>query len=463
MQITSEAVGALPEIQSLTIGGEAVAEDEVKIDVDEALTLGYTGRKANGASSRGIEINEGWVGGRMSDLSIGDGQTFSVSAWVRFTSIPEGSCFFSVENRASSAWPVNNWGWMWSDLSSTGKLNSYTFRTATYNGAPELKYTFPNAVVTPNAWNHVVLTFEYNDQSQFRSKFYLNGVLQESTWVLDGASGTTETWANVNYSITTSDWFCFAGGRGSEPIFNNGIIDDLLVWNGAMTPEQVQNVKNGLDANSLPQEVMAYWDFETDADEDHYFAAKGSVAGAKACSFKTEALGSEGAGRQVAQNPLYISGCPFVPGSTFKVETRPTWTAKRGVLSESTGTDLEGSTKLTYSKPGDYTVTLTLENTLGADTKSYPVFKVGDVDGVEESMAGELRTYTVEGVLFVEFEEDGDYQVGVYNASGVLVAQKEAAVAAGQHMSLSLGAKGVYVVKVMKEGKVVRTVKVLNR
>ena len=155
--------------------------------------------------------------------------------------------------------------------------------------------------------------------------------------------------------------------------------------------------------------------------------------------------------------------CISQVGSTFKVETRPTWTAKRGVLSESTGTDLEGSTKLTYSKPGDYTVTLTLENTLGADTKSYPVFKVGDVDGVEESMAGELRTYTVEGILFVEFAEDGDYQVGVYNASGMLVAQKDAAVVAGQNMSISLGAKGVYVVKVMKEGKVVRTVKVLNR
>ena len=111
----------------------------------------------------------------------------------------------------------------------------------------------------------------------------------------------------------------------------------------------------------------------------------------------------------------------------------------------------------------NYTVTLTLENTLGADTKSYPVFKVGDVDGVEESMAGELRTYTVEGILFVEFAEDGDYQVGVYNASGMLVAQKDAAVVAGQNMSIPLGAKGVYVVKVMKKGKVVRTVKVLNR
>lgn len=108
-------------------------------------------------------------------------------------------------------------------------------------------------------------------------------------------------------------------------------------------------------------------------------------------------------------------------------------------------------------------MTLKLENPLGSDTKTYPVFKVGDVDGVEENVAGELRTYTVEDILFVEFAEDGNYQVGVYNASGVLVAQKEAAVAAGQNMSISLGAKGVYVVKVMKEGKVVRTVKVLNR
>ena len=167
--------------------------------------------------------------------------------------------------------------------------------------------------------------------------------------------------------------------------------------------------------------------------------------------------------RTISMSNKYFGGVVANAGSTFKVETRPTWTAKRGVLSESTGTDLEGSTKLTYSKPGDYTVTLTLENTLGADTKSYPVFKVGDVDGVEESMAGELRTYTVEGILFVEFAEDGDYQVGVYNASGMLVAQKDAAVVAGQNMSISLGAKGVYVVKVMKEGKVVRTVKVLNR
>lgn len=106
---------------------------------------------------------------------------------------------------------------------------------------------------------------------------------------------------------------------------------------------------------------------------------------------------------------------------------------------------------------------MTLENTLGSDTKSYPVFLVDQKDAVEDGVADEMRTYTVEDLLFVEFAEAGAYQVGVYNVSGMLVAQEEATVAAGQHMSITLGAKGVYVVKVMKEGKVVRTVKVLNR
>lgn len=463
VQITSEAVGALPEIYTLTVDGETPETDEIKVEKGQELTLGYTGRKANGASSRGIEINEGWVGGRMSELGIGGGQTFSVSAWVRFTSIPGSSAFFSVENRASSAWPVNNWGWMWSNINTTGKLDSYTFRSANFNGAPELKYTFPNTVVTPNAWNHVVLVFEYNESSQFRSKFYLNGILQESTWNFNAATGTTEDWVNINYGISASDWFCFAGGRGSEPVYNNGIIDDLLVWNGAMTLEQVEAAKAGLDSEALPDDVIAYWDFESDANEDNYFMAKGSKTEARACSFKTEAGESEGEGTQIPQNPLYISGCPFIAGTTFKVETLPTWTAKRGVLSESTGTDTEGSTKLTYSKDGDYTVTLKLENSLGSDTKSYPVFKIGEEVGVEEGLLEDMLTYTVEDVLFVEFAQEGNYQVSVYNVSGVLVAQNDATVDAGQHMSISLGSKGVYVVKVMRDGKVVRSVKVMNR
>lgn len=464
VQITSEAVGALPEIYTLTVDGNTTENAEVAIDANQSLTLGYTGRKANGASSRGIEINDSWIGGKLNDAGIVARKSFSVSAWVRFTTLPESSAFFSIENRAGG-WPVNNWGWMWSNITSEGKISVYTIRGDGAASPVALNYTFPNTTVSPNAWNHVVLTFEYNEQGQFRSLFYLNGILQKSTWTYgSSASGTTEEWVpKADYNVSASDWFCFAGGRGEQPVTNNGIVDDLLIWDGGMTQEEVNQVKAGLDASSLPSKVIAYWDFETDANEQNYFLSKGSKADVEACSFKLVASTAQGSGIQTPQRPLYISGCPFIAGTAFQVETLPTWTAKRGELTESTGTDTEGSTKLSYSKAGDYTVTLTLENTLGSDTKTYPVFKVSGGDGVADEVMGDMRTYTVDGVLFVEFAEEGTYQVAVYNVSGMLVAEKEAAVAAGQNMSITLGAKDVYVVKVMKEGKVVRAIKVLNR
>ena len=464
VQITSEAVGALPEIYTLTVNDEEAGDTERVIETGDVLTLGYTGRNADGASSRGIEINDGWVGGEMNQVGIGGGQSFSVSAWVRFTVLPaEKSCLFSIENRTAT-WPVNNWGWVWIDVDGTGKVRNYTFRSATTQGATELKYVFDDSVVSLNAWNHVVFTFEYDGQGRFRSKFYLNGILQNSTWTFGSVKGTTEDWCSINFPITTSDWFCFAGSRGEGGMSNNGIIDDLLIWDGVMDQDDVNMAKAGLDGSALPSDVIAYWDFETDADNEYYFAAKGQKAGAKACSFKLVATGTaQGVATQTPQNPLYISGCPFIAGTAFKVETRPTWSTKRGVFTESIGTDTEGSTKLSYNSAGDYTVTLKLENSLGSDTRTYPVFKVDLSSGVEDESAAEMSTYTVDDVLFVEFVEDGDYQVSVYNVSGMLVAQDEATVAAGQQMRISLGAKGVYVVKVMKEGKVVRSVKVLNR
>ncbi|HIY48362.1 MAG TPA: T9SS type A sorting domain-containing protein [Candidatus Barnesiella excrementavium] len=468
VQITSEAIGALPEIQSLTVNEAAAGSEAVEIETGDQLTLGYTGRSANGASSRGVQINDCWVGGRMGDSGIEAGQSFSVAAWVRFTTLPASSSFFSIENR-TTGWPVNNWGWMWSNITSEGRVTEFKVRADGAATPVVVKYTFPNTVVSPNAWNHVVLTFEYNTDGNFRSRFYLNGVLQESTWEYGlapniTATGTTNDWVpKAKYDVSATDWFCFAGGRGESPTTNNGIIDELLIWNGGMEQADVDQVRAGLDGNSLPANVIAYWDFETNAGDDLTFAAKGSQAGAKASVFKVVTQTAQGSGIQTPQTPLYTSGCPFIDGEGFQVETRPTWSTKRGVFTESTGTDLEGSTKLSYTKAGDYTVTLKLENSLGSDTRTYPVFKVDLSSGVEDETAAEMRTYTVDDVLFVEFVEDGDYQVSVYNVSGMLVAQDEATVAAGQQMRISLGAKGVYVVKVMKEGKVVRSVKVLNR
>lgn len=465
VQITSWGSGALPQIKTLTIDGETVQEgaSPIKIEIGKELTLGYTGREADGAASRGVEIDEGWVGGKVAPLDIASYKSFSVSTWILFNSLPGSTAFFSIENRAST-WPVNNWGWFWSNVDSKGKLDSYTFRSATAGGSDELKYTFPETVIVPNSWNHVALVFEYNENGQFRSKFYVNGTLQKSTWIFGRTSGTTEDWCSIRFALPSDYWFGFGGGRGEGATFNNGIIDELQIWDGAMTEADVQTSKAGLDANNLPANILAYWDFDTDANDSHYFTAKGTKTEAQACAFKIVAGVNEGSGTQTPQQPLYISGTPFIAGSAYKIETLPTWTAKRAVISEATGNATAGSAKLSYAKPDDRTVTLTLANTLGSDSKEYPVFTIYDPVGIEDTNAtGELRTYTVEDILFVEFAEDGNYQVSVYTVSGMLAAQKTETLYAGQNMRITLGTNGIYLVKVIKDGKEVRTIKVLKK
>ncbi len=461
VQVTSWGVGALPKIETLTINGEENAPAEIK--TGDKLTLGYTARQADGAASRGVEIDEKNVGVKVSELGIQPRQSFSVAAWVNFSTMPGGSSFFGIENRAGT-WPVNNWGWMWSSIE--GKNFCWTFRNDGAAQPGELQYSFPDLVFSTNAWNHVAMTFEY-DGNRFRSLFYLNGVLQKSTWKYTGAAGgtgTTETWANnITYGIAGNDWISFGGTRGGNSSANTGIIDELQVWNKAMTQEDVTASYNGLNGNSLPADVIAYWDFDTNAGSDHNFLAKGSKAGAKASVFEMQQGESEGQSYQTPVEPKYISGCPFIGGEAYRIVTVPTWTAKRGVIADAQGTDKEGSATVSYTKAGDYTVTLTLENTLGYDQKNYPVFSVTPSTGIGDVNAEDLNIYTVDESLFVEFAEAGNYQVDVYNVAGAKVAEKAATVSVGQNMLITLGAKGVYVVNVQKDGKPVRAIKVLRK
>ena len=82
-----------------------------------------------------------------------------------------------------------------------------------------------------------------------------------------------------------------------------------------------------------------------------------------------------------------------------------------------------------------------------------------------EMYVGEEYTLkaTVDGAAVVEFAQEGTYTVSVYNAAGVAVAAETESVQAGATMHIALGAKGTYIVRVEKDGKVVRTVKLLNK
>lgn len=485
VQISSKDKGAVPRVLDLSYNGSnpALLSNGVSFTVNENINVGYSGREANGSASRGIRINNQFVGAKIDDLGLVGGTTsFTVAAWLRLE-LPKGSsCLFSIEDRGDS-WPINNWGFLWCNVAglngstdaghvfSPGAIENHTFRSSTAGGSPELRYNYDNAVVPHKAWTHVVFTIDWNSSGYLRSELYINGVKQAPS---DWKYGSTEYEGtdNVPYSscanrsiLKSGMWMCFGGGRGSEPNFNDGVVDDVVVWKGVMNAEQVKTVMNGLDPNNLPEEVIAYWDLEEDADGNtHEFLAKGQKAGAKLSNFTPMATGGEGQGVNTPIVPLYEAGTPFISGTGFVVDTKPTWSTRRfATISNATGNDVEGSAQISYPRAGDYTVKLRLDNSYGSDEKEYPVFTVTEeTQGIGDINAdGSTNVYTIDRTLFVEFAESGDYTVSVYDMSGRLVGKTDRSIVSGQNMTVTLAQAGVYVVNIEKDGKKLRSIKVL--
>jgi endo-beta-N-acetylglucosaminidase D len=483
VQISGESIGALPEIYTLAIDGDKVTSesDDVEMKIVDTtgktkpVTVSYTGRSADGTSSRGINFNQKFIGCKIADLGLQDKQSFSVSFWVKYTNFNGGTwALLDITNRGGS-WPVSNWGWCWIRGNSDGSLagNSYTFRGYASDGTSpgELKYTFANSKFNLDAWTHVVMTFEYNPSNTglFRSMLYLNGIRQESTWLRgDGGSGTgtTETYAAKNYALQSTDWLS-TGGIPYTGTAVDGIIDDFQIWSKAMDQDDVNTSFAGLDPNNLPADVLCYWDFESDADASDYgFASTGSKPGVKLYNF--ECVGSEdakeGQGTQTPGEAEVNAGSPFVSGTGYKVVTTPSWSARKLEVTNAQGTGEAGSANVAFKAAGDYTLTLTVSNSYGEATAEYPVFKVsGSESGVNDVLAdGDYTAYTDADAIFVQVEQDGQYVLTVYDMQGRVVTARAATLEAGQLMQVKAN-NGSYVVKVRKDGKELRAIKILKK
>ena len=464
-QITDEKIGALPEIYTLTANDQ---DADIAVEANEDITLKYTGRKADGIGSQGLDLKENRFGVKCADLGLVGAKSFSVAFWLKLNTLAVGETqLVAVANKLDS-WPKTDWGWLWTNIKDDGTMGSYTWRGTDASTNNELRYKFENAKLAVGAWVHIAMTFDYNASGAFYGEFYVNGVKQEITaWNRQSDGDTykkTQPGYQSNVYNITNGQVLSIGGSAHGRAGIDGALDNVTVWDKALTEEEVKVAMGDLDANNLPANVLAYWDFETMADDDMTFKSVGQKVGVAAGMHSYEAGTAEGQGYFHWINSEYTSGCPFVTGSAFPVTTVPSWRANRAVLSNEEGNDQAGSATVSYKKDGDYTVTLTLANSLGSDSRTFQVIKVGEgataVEGVD---AAEVATYAVEGAAIVEFAQEGTYTVSVYNLAGVTVAAETETVAAGATMQIALGAKGAYVVVVEKDGEVVRTVKLLNK
>ncbi len=509
IQITAWERGALPEIQTLTVETkEGVTTEGVTIAKLENATLSYTGRAADGETSRGVKLAEKLFGVSVAEILSQNGgpgleayKSFSVGAWLKLDNLNKGTySLLRIENRAGN-WPKNNWGYFWSDVNEQGYIATELIDGA-FGGSLDsnsegmrLYADYSDSRIVPNGWTHVMFVFDYNDSKQLSYELYINGKRQTSKrWMhimksaREGAVNNAGTnWADFeaglssataygdneektgycsdNYPLSVNDWISF-GGTSQNIGAMNAAIDDFQIWDKAVTAEDVAVSMNGIDPENLPEGLLAYWDMESDEefdDETRAFLSKGKIQGAAAGWYELVQQPNEGAAKQTLQLPEFTSGCPFIPGTGYEVKTLPTWSGRRALISEANGSDTEGSAKVSYSYEGDYTVTLKLENSLGSHSMTYPVIKVSDDNAIEGVAADVNTVYAVGKTVFAGFAESGEYTVAIYNVAGERVVARNVNVVAGELVVVNLDTPAVYVVAIEKAGKPVSTTKVVVR
>lgn len=464
VQITSEGIGALPEIYTLTANDK---EADIEVKAGDAVAMAYTGRAADGAGSQGVDLKEKRFGVKAADLDLVGAKSFSVSFWLKINKLADGETqLLAVANKVDE-WPKTDWGWIWSNIQQDGSMGSFTWRGTDMTSNNELRYKYENTRIPVGNWVHIAYVFDYNSSGLFKGEFYVNGVKQEVTkWNRtkqdpNYTKGEPPYEKDV-YNITKGQVIS-VGGSAHGRAGIDGVIDNFAVWNKAISAEEVKASMGDLSEDNLPADVLAFWALETQAGDDLTFASVGQKKGVAAGIHDYIASGGEGQGKFQWQEAAYTSGCPFISGTAYPVVTLPSWKAKKGVVTDVVGNGEAGSAKVTYAKDGDYEVVLTLANSLGQDQRTFRVIKVTGSTGIDAATADEAQVYTVDGAALVEVANAGNYSIRVYNAAGQVAAEKTQQLAAGTKVQLTLAQPGVYVVVVEKDGQAVRTVKLLNQ
>ena len=451
VQITSDAVGAVPHINKLTAND---SETSIEVVANSEVTMKYEGKKADGSGSRGIKTLEKPVGVKVSELGLtNNNQPWSLAFWVKFNSLSGGTQIVDMRD-PGTGWPQNNWGTFWSTYDPSTGVYELTLRAKNGGGSPEYKQRWKVDFI-PGAWTHFTLAMDGNGTNT-KPMLYINGKEAKAhNWQIGDNKGDglcTERF--VNNGWWDANVLGISLGRHSTAAMN-ATIDDVKFFNKFITAAEAAQTMTSTSTSDAG--LKAYWDFEADADASHYFTSK--VGNAKLAHGELKVGTGEGVASLVPDAPTYDAGSAFVSGN-YQVKTTAEWTAKKATIVSQNGTDMAGTAKLKYAKAGDYEVTLTLTNAHGSDTRTFQVIKVkADPTGINGTEAADMKVYAIDRDVLFDVETPGNYLVQVFSTNGQMVASKAVSVNGAESVRLHLGAQGVYVVNVKKDGKTLRTVK----
>lgn len=464
VQVTDERVGALPRINSLTANGRT---ENISVEANNQINLAYTGRKSDGQLSRGVMVNEKGVGMRSVPLGFNSTtmqKAWTLSFWVKFNTIPQGEMQVLDLRDQTTTWPQNNWGSFWSTYNPKTQRLSFVIRKD-QSGGDEHK-THWNVNFVPNTWTHLTFVMEHVQGKGVREIIYVNGKQAEvANWEFGGSTGTglPTVYQSPGYhwgSDYNDSWFLIGKGRHQCAAID-GAVDDVKFFDRALNASDVAASMNNVEGTDNP---VAFWNFEAAPAANHEFANTKTTAATIGAVDAVKGQ-NEGQARIQAIEPEFTAGSPFCKGTGFDVKTTAQWTAAKGNITDANGNGEAGTAKVSYAQPGNYKVTLTLQNSYGKAERTFSVIKVGNstgIDGVENNDA-QPKAYTVGEDIIVDCPQAGNYQFEVYAIDGTRLLAQAVKIAAGNNVRLHIANKGIFILKIRKDGKSLPSVKLLRQ
>ena len=243
-----------------------------------------------------------------------------------------------------------------------------------------------------------------------------------------------------------------------------GWVDEVQIWSKALNATEVKKAMKGFA--EIPENLEGYFTFEemkTDADGYIYFPNTGKNAAAVPGGYMTTGKEENGKTVDYKQNQLTTAlGVPMLTGS-FPINYESSkWMVEGARLNNFTAT----TANATYTAgEGRYPVTLVATNSWGSTTKTIKDYiVVTSIENVAGDSGYMIYPKPFEGTANVLFAEDGLFEVAVFTVDGKVVANNAFEVRAGEVREISIADanSGVYVVVVLKDGKAIRSFKIVK-
>lgn len=475
VQITPEETGAAPVVYSVTANkDEATTGEEVQYT--------YTSRDGEGNVSKAIHISDPKMI-RIPGNILGQEKVYSYAMWFKvdgFSHDKQGTNLIN-KNSVADGWPTNNWGEFWVQVRPAGKV-----ATNTYNGGANSNVHAANEIsfntfgwethdlaneymmstgysVTPGVWNHLVVTRDGASQ-----KMYFNGKKVAQTTVTynkqrsDGTSAGGTRWTIS--TGTTAD--VYIGGGGVYKAGLNGYVDEVQVWNKALSDAEVLEAMRGYTEGNIPTGLQGYYTFET-LDSDGKYANMGNAGS----SYKADVVVMSDSGGENTGSASYTHqsdvesenlGYPGITG-TLPITTTHEWIVENGAISSAS----DKTATVTYATAGKKNVGVKLVNGWSEDTRMMSeIVEIVEGSGVD-AVAGEgtLQVFSksYENDVTVRFAQAGDYEIRIISMQGQVLQSNAVRADAGQMVNVAVNNAGTYVVQVLCGGRQCKAVKVVKK